>query len=70
MELTRMGEFSRLPKKEASDIEEEIAHDAGAQTPQGLTKAELARLIRAAGFEPLERDNLYRTYEEEAPLVS
>ncbi|MDE3245575.1 MAG: aminofutalosine synthase MqnE, partial [Acidobacteriota bacterium] len=49
-------------------IEEEIAHDAGAQTPQGLTKAELARLIRAAGFEPLERDNLYRTYEEEMPV--
>ncbi|MBL0209977.1 MAG: aminofutalosine synthase MqnE [Holophagaceae bacterium] len=49
-------------------IEEEIAHDAGALTPQGLTKAELARLIRAAGFEPLERDNLYRTYAEEPPL--
>ena len=44
-------------------IAEEIAHDAGAKTPQGLTQGELQRLIREAGYEPLERDNLYRTYE-------
>ncbi len=44
-------------------IAEEIAHDAGAKTPQGLTQGELERLIREAGYEPLERDNLYRTYE-------
>ena len=43
-------------------IEEEIAHLAGAKTPQGLTKGALERFIREAGFEPLERDNLYRTY--------
>ena len=43
-------------------IEEEIAHLAGAKTPQGLTKGHLERLIREAGFEPLERDNLYKTY--------
>ena len=46
-------------------IEEEIAHDAGATTPQMLSKRELIRLIREAGFEALERDNLYRTYELE-----
>jgi aminodeoxyfutalosine synthase len=43
-------------------IEESIAHDAGARTPQALAKSELQRLIREAGFEPLERDNLYKTY--------
>ncbi|BDU76491.1 aminofutalosine synthase MqnE [Mesoterricola sediminis] len=43
-------------------IEETIAHLAGAKTPQGLTKGELDRLIRDAGFEPLERDNLYQVY--------
>ncbi len=42
-------------------IEEEIAHQAGAKTPQFLTKAQLQHLIREAGFEPVERDNLYRT---------
>lgn len=43
-------------------IAEEIAHLAGAKSPQGLPQGELVRLIRDAGFEPLERDNLYRTY--------
>jgi aminodeoxyfutalosine synthase len=43
-------------------IEESIAHDAGATTPQALTKGQLQRLIREAGFEPLERDNLYAIY--------
>jgi len=43
-------------------IEESIAHLAGAKTPQALTKAELERLITEAGFEPLERDNLYKVY--------
>jgi aminodeoxyfutalosine synthase len=41
-------------------IEEKIYHDAGATTPQQLTRAELERLIRAAGREPVERDTLYR----------
>jgi len=43
-------------------IAEEIAHLAGAKSPQGLTQGALERLIREAGFEPLERDNLYQTY--------
>jgi aminodeoxyfutalosine synthase len=43
-------------------IAEEIAHLAGAKSPQGLPQAELVRLIQEAGFEPLERDNLYRVY--------
>ncbi len=47
-------------------IEEEIAHDAGAATPQMLSKAQLVRLIREAGFEALERDNLYNTFAVEA----
>src|ERR1700691_449224 len=41
-------------------IEEKIYHDAGATTPQGMTRKELERLIRAAGGEPIERDTLYR----------
>ena len=43
-------------------IAEEIAHLAGAKSPQGLTQGELIHLIQEAGFEALERDNLYRTY--------
>jgi len=41
-------------------VEEKIYHDAGATTPQGMRRAELIRLIREAGREPVERDTLYR----------
>jgi aminodeoxyfutalosine synthase len=50
-------------------IEEEIAHDAGALTPQMLSRAQLVHLIREAGFEALERDNLYKTYDPEPQAV-
>jgi aminodeoxyfutalosine synthase len=40
-------------------MEERITHMAGAQTPQGLTRAQLQALIREAGCEPVERDTLY-----------
>src|SRR5690348_2791902 len=40
-------------------IEEKIYHDAGATTPQHMTRADLERLIRAAGRVPVERDTLY-----------
>ncbi len=41
-------------------VEEKIYHDAGATTPQHMTRAGLERLIRAAGRVPFERDTLYR----------
>lgn len=41
-------------------IEEKIYHDAGARTAQALRRAELLRLIREAGRDPVERDTLYR----------
>ena len=37
-----------------------IYHDAGATTPELLSVAELQRLIRDTGREPVERDTLYR----------
>jgi aminodeoxyfutalosine synthase len=40
-------------------VEEKIYHDAGATTPQGMTRQGLMRLIREAGREPVERDTLY-----------
>ena len=36
-----------------------IYHDAGATTPELLSVAELQRLIRDTGREPVERDTLY-----------
>ena len=41
-------------------VEEKIGHDAGAQSPQSLTKDGIIRLIRKAGKVPVERDTLYR----------
>ena len=41
-------------------VEEKIYHDAGATTPQVMTRQEIVRLIREAGREPVERDTLYR----------
>jgi aminodeoxyfutalosine synthase len=40
-------------------IEEKIYHDAGATTPQGMTRKQLCHLIEAAGRVPVERDTLY-----------
>jgi aminodeoxyfutalosine synthase len=41
-------------------VEEKIYHDAGAHTPQAMTRQAIMRLIREAGREPVERDTLYR----------
>jgi aminodeoxyfutalosine synthase len=41
-------------------VEEKIYHDAGAKTPQAMTRQQIIRLIREAGQEPVERDTLYR----------
>jgi aminodeoxyfutalosine synthase len=47
-------------------VEEKIYHDAGATTPQALTRPQIVRLIRDAGQEPIERDTLYRPVERVA----
>jgi aminodeoxyfutalosine synthase len=39
--------------------EEKIYHQAGSLSPQALTSGEIARLVRAAGRVPVERDTLY-----------
>ena len=39
--------------------EEKIYHMAGSPTPEGMTTAQLTKLVRVAGREPLERDTLY-----------
>ncbi|WP_373501395.1 aminofutalosine synthase MqnE [Desulfococcus sp.] len=41
-------------------VEEKITHMAGATSPKGLAREEMARLIACAGFTPVERDSFYR----------
>ncbi|HEY5522416.1 MAG TPA: aminofutalosine synthase MqnE [Desulfuromonadaceae bacterium] len=40
-------------------VEEKIGHDAGAKSPQSLTKEGIIGLIKKAGKVPVERDTLY-----------
>src|SRR5271169_5683513 len=40
-------------------VHEKIYHDAGSDSPQELSVAELRRLIEEAGRLPVERDTLY-----------
>jgi aminodeoxyfutalosine synthase len=39
--------------------EEKIYHEAGSRSPQALAGDEIARLVRAAGRVPVERNTLY-----------
>ncbi len=50
-------------------VEETIYHMAGAQTEQALTRPELERIVRLAGFTPVERDTLYNPLVREAAAV-
>src|SRR5439155_26477413 len=43
--------------------DERVQHMAGAQTPAGLARAQLFRMIRAAGKIPVERDALYNVLQ-------
>jgi len=40
-------------------VEEKIGHEAGASSPQTMTRDDIVRMIRAAGRVPVERDTLY-----------
>ncbi len=53
----------------ADDIDGTIVHEtiykaAGTRSPEGLSEADLVRLIREAGRKPVERDTLYRVVRE------
>jgi aminodeoxyfutalosine synthase len=48
--------------------EERIYHMAGSRTPEALSSADIRRLIRAAGREPMERDTLYNMLEPAGSL--
>lgn len=53
-------------------VEEKIYHDAGAKTAEFTSRADLERLIRAAGRIPIERDTLYRPIDRSKlpPIVT
>ena len=59
----------------ANDIDgtvsqEKVYHDAGAATPQALTRVGLHQLIREAGREPIERNTLYQALPTPDPQLA
>ena len=44
-------------------VHEKIYHEAGAETPQEMSVADIQRLILEAGYQPVERDTLYHRVE-------
>ena len=50
--------------------EEKIYHMAGSRTPEAMTTRQIARLIRAAGRVPVERDTLYNVVNMPAEGIS
>ncbi|HVR11714.1 MAG TPA: aminofutalosine synthase MqnE [Thermoanaerobaculia bacterium] len=50
-------------------VEEKIYHMAGAGTAQQLSRTELERIVREAGFTPVERDTLYNPVTPAAAAV-
>lgn len=49
---------------EGTVVREKIYHAVGADTPQGMTLAQLLQLIRGAGKQPAERDSFYQIIRE------
>ena len=49
-----------------TNLNEKIVHDAGSKTPQDLSREELERLIRDAGYEPCLVDSSYQFVETHA----
>jgi aminodeoxyfutalosine synthase len=50
-------------------IEERIIHGAETPTAPGITRAQIERLIRDAGRDPIERDTLYNPIQRVSQLV-
>lgn len=49
-------------------VHEKIYHEAGAETPQEVSVADIERLIREAGRTPIERDTLYHKVNRDGSL--
>lgn len=47
-------------------IEEHVAHEAGAETLSAMTVSELRKLIRSAGYDPVERDTFFNEIRDES----
>jgi aminodeoxyfutalosine synthase len=59
IELAQIALWYGVDDLDGTVQEEKIYHMAGSSTPEGLSTAQLTRLVREAGRQPYERDTLY-----------
>jgi aminodeoxyfutalosine synthase len=59
IELAQIALWYGVDDLDGTVQEEKIYHMAGSPTPEGLSTAQLTRLVREAGRQPYERDTLY-----------
>jgi aminodeoxyfutalosine synthase len=69
VEVAQMALWYGADDLDGTVQEEHIYHMAGSRTPESLTTADIRRLIRAAGREPVERDTLYNVVETASPVA-
>jgi aminodeoxyfutalosine synthase len=67
VELAQLALWFGVDDLDGTVQEEKIYHMAGSPTPEGMTTAELMRLVRAAGRQPFERDTLYNIVRSPEP---
>jgi len=60
LELAQLALYFGADDLDGTVLEEKIGHMAGAQSDQSLTRLELERIIREAGFDPVERDCFFQ----------
>ena len=60
LELAQLALYFGADDLDGTVLEEKIGHMAGAQSNQSLTRLELERIIRDAGFDPIERDCFFQ----------
>jgi aminodeoxyfutalosine synthase len=59
VEVAQMALWFGVDDLDGTVQEERIYHMAGARTPEAMSTADIRRLIRVAGRQPVERDTLY-----------
>lgn len=63
LKLTQVALHFGADDLEGTIVQERIAHQAGAATAQGLTRAQVEAMITAAGFRPVERNTFHERVE-------
>ncbi|MFO7303265.1 MAG: aminofutalosine synthase MqnE [Acidobacteriota bacterium] len=69
IEIAQIAQWYGANDLDGTVQEERIYHMAGSRTPEALSVADIRRLIRAAGREPVERDTFYRVLERRTDAV-